>query len=99
MTSKYRNGGSWLPKPVPFREGVEMVFAEEGDFPHVVLPMSLPGTWRSHKFGDGVCPKGLLSLIPHINIAQVSNTCCRQGCEPNASHRGGCRDKQGVTQL
>ena len=73
--------------------------AEGDDFPNVVLPVSLTGTCRSHKFGDGVCLKGLLSLIPYINIAQVSNICCRRGCDPNASHRGGCREQWGVTQL
>lgn len=72
-------------------------WAEEGDFPHVVLPVSLTGTCRSQKFGDGVCMKGLWPLIPHVNIAQVCNTCCRHGCDPNASHTGGRREKWGVT--
>lgn len=73
--------------------------AEGGDFPHVVLPVSLTGTCRSHKFGDGAYPRGLLSLILHVNVAQVSNICCRCGCDTHASHRGGCREKWGVTQL
>ena len=73
--------------------------AEEGDLSPVVLPVSLTGTCRSHRFGDAVCVKRLLSLIPHINITQVTNMCCRHGCDPNARHRGGCREKWGVTQL
>lgn len=99
MTLKHRSSGSWRLKPFLFVGMLKWCSVEEGDFPRVMLPVSLPGTWRSHKFEDGVCPKGLLSLILRINIAQVSNMCCRRGCELNASHRGGCRNKWGVTQL
>lgn len=82
-----------------FERVLKWCLAEGGDFPCVVVPVSLTGTCRSHKFGDGVRLKGLLSLIPHVNIAQVSNTRYRHGRDPNASHRGRCSENWGVTQL
>lgn len=91
--------GGDCPNLFLFARVLKCCSAAGSDFPHVVLRVSLTETSRSHKCGDGVCLRGLLPLIPHINAAQVPNTRCRYGWDPNASHRGGHREKWGVTQL